>query len=45
MIPAVPFSNLFGAAPEIGKGWRIALPSGLPLYVAWAIGDQRFRAG
>ena len=38
------FLGLFGAAAAVGSAVLVATPSGRPLYLAWAAGDQRFRA-
>lgn len=38
------FAALFGAAAARGVPIETTLPSGKPLYLGWAIGDQAFRA-
>ena len=38
------FAALLGAKAEVGSAARVQLPSGKPLYVGWAPGDQRFRS-
>lgn len=38
------FVALFGGAAAIGRAERVSVPSGKPLYLGWAKGEQRFRA-
>ena len=38
------FAALLGAEAVVGSAARVQLPSGKPLYLAWAPGDQRFRS-
>ena len=38
------FTALFGVTAAIGSALQVRTPAGKPLYLAWAAGDQRFRA-
>ncbi len=38
------FLDLFGVTAEPGSAAAARLPDGKPLYLGWAIGEQRFRA-
>jgi hypothetical protein len=38
------FVSLFGVVAEPDRAHTIVLPNGKPLHLAWATGDQRFRA-